>query len=752
MIDRLCSVATLNQAWDMVKAKGTSGGLDGVGIEDFQRQLHKELASLSAELRSGRWYPVPYLEVEVAKTKHPDESRRLGMLSVRDKVVQHALKLCIEPRMERLFVGNSYGYRPGKGALKAIRRLRAECTDKRYQYVLRLDIDNFFDSMDFDILRQRLSAIGLEPEIIRLIMLCVQMGRVRQFSMKWVDADIGVPQGAVISPLLSNLYLHSFDQFAVSRGVPYIRYADDFLFLCHSQQQAEDILRRTKDYLFSKLKLKLNEPAQIEPLSSSFEFLGIAMSGCQPTLTDAKRQELCRRISSLEIDANGLSARSKKSWDGICNYYAKLLPQDILSDFDNALVQCLIGAVERGSFPSKSSISSVMASLPYLSETFRKEKKQHDEDVLGHFFMLKNRSLQKDADDKNRKIIQQRKKEFRSQEVAASGLLVNKPGTFVGLTNRGITLSHKGKVLAYHQSENLSQIVITGAGVSLSSNIISFCTSRNIPIDFFDAQGTHLGSVITAKNIQGSHWAEQAAAPTVVRNNIAGLVIDGKLRNQLALLKYFHKYHKSRIPMLDGKMEAMDNAIKTFRQWRRTCPPSGEDFVAELRGYEGAAAVCYWDYIRMLMSDDDVAFENREHRGATDLFNSMLNYGYAILYARVWQALLAAQLNPFDGLVHSHQSGKPALVYDMVELFRCQVVDRVAISLVQKGQELEVRNGLLTDDTRQLLVKSIMERLARYEKCRGREMTMEQIMASQARDLAQAFCGTKRFKPYVAKW
>lgn len=96
--------------------------------------------------------------------------------------------------------------------------------------------------------------------------------------------------------------------------------------------------------------------------------------------------------------------------------------------------------------------------------------------------------------------------------------------------------------------------------------------------------------------------------------------------------------------------------------------------------------------------------------------------------------------------------GKPTLVYDLVEVFRSQVVDRVVISLIQKGQDLAVRNGLLTDKTRQLLVKSVMERLARYEKYQGQEMKMEQIIHSQARLLAKAFEGTDKFKPFVAKW
>ena len=107
---------------------------------------------------------------------------------------------------------------------------------------------------------------------------------------------------------------------------------------------------------------------------------------------------------------------------------------------------------------------------------------------------------------------------------------------------------------------------------------------------------------------------------------------------------------------------------------------------------------------------------------ATDLVNSMLNYGYAILYARVWQALLRAQLNPYDSLIHVRQSGKPTFVYDVVELFRAQAVDRVVFSLIQKKEPVDTTDGLLSKETKKLLAKNVTERLEKREKlfCRHR--------------------------------
>lgn len=752
MLTTLCSEATLYDAWNHIRTKGAAGGIDGINIIAFHEARRKEIPRLAQELQNGTWKPQPYMEIAVPKTKHPDELRHLGMTSMRDKVVQQALKTLIEPRLERLFRSCSYGYRPGKGAVKAIRRVISECRKQQSQWVLRLDIDNFFDSIDHSILQNRLVAAGLESEIVRLVMLCVAMGRVQSRSGEWIANDIGTPQGAILSPLLSNLYLNSFDQFADSREVPYIRYADDFLFLCPSEEHAFDLLHRTESHLKEKLHLSINQPPIISPISEGFDFLGITIKNATASITLDKREELCQRIWNFELTTDGLDRRCDKAWEGMRNYYAQLLPQDDLEHLDGVFTARMadIARTRYTDFPSQSAFRCVLAPIEFLSVQYRKQKKQWLDELVAFYRTACQSGEQAKNEKTNQKIIQQRKQEYRKKESEASGLLVNKAGTFIGLTSRGVTVSRKGQVLSQHHADNLSQIVITGNGVSLSSNLIGHCLNHRIPIDFFDAQGTHIGSIISARTIQNSLWQRQALAPEQLRNSLALSIIDGKIKNQYALLKYYHKYHKGHYPTLIKKKDAIESTVEQFKIWKKT--KHRDDLLQKLTGYESRVAIRYWDYIRELLSDDNIDFAQRTHRGATDLMNSMLNYGYAILYVRAWQALLAAGLNPFDGLIHTRAEGKPALVYDFVEIFRSQVVDRVIISLIQRGQNLEVRNGLLTDSTRQTLVKSIMERLARYEKYHGEETKLENIILLQAKLLAKAYKGDSDFKPYVAKW
>ena len=645
-------------------------------------------------------------------------------------------------------------YRPGKGATKAICRVLAECRNKKFKYVLRLDIDNFFDSIDHFLLRRRLVGTGTEEEIVRLIMLCMQMGKVKQKSREWTDTLLGTPQGAVLSPLMANLYLHSFDQFAISRCLPYIRYADDFLFLCESREQAQDLLEKTEQYLKEKLKLSLNQSPSILRLSEGFDFLGITVKDCQATISEKKRERICQRIMELELCDKGLTPHSERVWEGISNYYAQLLPENDLECFDAYLLMRLQTIVNEQPhlFSSKTALQYALGGISFLSPQYKARKKLYMGELVTDYASRKNKEQQLVSDLKNKQLIQQRKKEFRKLAAETSGLLVDKPGVFIGMTSRGISILEKGKVIAQHHAENLSHVVVTGKGVSMSSNFINFCLDRKIPVDFFDHHGKHIGTILTAKFIQSALWAKQSLASNELKNSIALGIIEGKIRNQYALLKYFNKYHKNHYPGLLPRMKSMEETVNAFKQWKQKIDITSVDFIQKLMGHEAQVAIRYWDYIRELVSDDEIDFKHREHQGAQDLTNSMLNYGYAILYARVWQALLAARLNPFESLIHVRQDGKPTLVYDMVEIFRSQVVDRMVISLIQKGQDLEVRNGLLTDQTRQLLVKSVMERLARYEKYQGEEMKMENIIMRQAKLLAKAFEGTDKFKPYLAKW
>jgi CRISPR-associated endonuclease Cas1 len=275
---------------------------------------------------------------------------------------------------------------------------------------------------------------------------------------------------------------------------------------------------------------------------------------------------------------------------------------------------------------------------------------------------------------------------------------------------------------------------------------------NKIPIDIFDFQGAHIGSFLSSKYLEISLWQKQAQASSTTNQMIALAIIDGKIKNQFGLIKYFHKYHKSTSAALTDRFNTVKEIFEKFHQFSKK--PVGEDekFYVDLNTYESSMAQRYWGYIRELLLDDQIGFESRVHKGATDVFNCMLNYGYAILYTRIWQTLLAVGINPYQSIIHHRHPGNPTLVYDVIEIFRSQAVDRIAISMVQKGTKPTVENGRLSEATKKQLSKNIVERLNRFEYYRGGSMRLINIIESQAQELADSFSTECKFKPYVAKW
>lgn len=754
LFNKLCQTSTLLQAWKTVKQKGSSGGIDGISIKDIDDEIGSHIGILQAELKACEWKPEPYLRISIPKKDN--ERRKLGLLCIRDKIVQQAIKMVIEPRFERVFVKNSYGYRPDKGHTKAIRFARHCCQNKKYPFILRLDIDNYFDTINHDILFSRLRPVIPDEEILRLVKLCVQMGNVNR-GCKWDESSLGVAQGSVLSPLLSNYYLHPFDQFILSKTPMYVRYADDFIICCESRKQAETLLDIGTSFLEKRLKLNLNTPV-ISEIKDGFEFLGVCIDNKKVSISKEKEEKLMCRIRELDWDGGAFNDTGLKHLQGIRNYYAPLLPQSCLVMFDDILISHLKQVITGRwkDISNKTTLLNALKDIDFYSEQSILHKGSIRGDLLSHYLAERSSHMSIENEIKNKKIIRQRKKEYRKKENEATELIINTYGTFIGVDAGGITLKVYGKrQTEIPPANNLSHITILGNGISMSSNAIGYCMQNKIPIDFFSNTGQHYASILSNSFLTYSLWQKQASMPQYLRALLAKKIIYGKLKNQKNLIKYFHKYHKTTSEELCGKYDIvlpkLESIINNVRQYEcRECDE--KDYHTLITGWEAAGALLYWDYIKNLISDDDVGFLYRERKGATDIVNSLLNYGYSILYARIWQAVLQRKLNPMDSVIHLPQHGKPTFVYDIIELFRSQVVDRVVVALVQKKEPLAIQKGKLTDKTKSLLVQNISERLNRYEVYRGRECRLCDIIRLQVREIAEFVSAGTNYKPYIAKW
>lgn len=749
LFSNLCQEHTLLAAWKFVKQKGSSGGIDGISIDSFEEELGMHLAQLKQALLAKSWQPEPYLRISIPKKEN--ERRTLGLLSIKDKIVQQAIKLLVEPRFEKMFVSNSYGYRPSKGPNKAIGFARACIQNKLFRFALRLDIDNYFDTIDHDILFRRVYPLVADDEVFRLMQLCVKMGMVNK-RWQWNEITQGVPQGAVLSPLLANHYLHSFDQFVLSRTKLYVRYADDFIIGCQTQEEAETLLSDCSTFLEQRLKLKLNTPV-ISDINEGVEFLGITLNKQGLSLSEEKSKQLTDRIQSVKWTGRCFNAEGLDALKGIQNYYATLLPQTYLLKLDDALLLHLQSFIKKcwREIPNKSVLLTALKEIPFFAEENVFKKHSLKAELLNAYLLARSADVQQANEQKNKKLISRRKKEYRQRENESTELVIHTYGTFIGVDHKGIKLKIMGKRRLVPPLSNLQHITVLCDGVSISSNALSYCMQKHIGIDFFSPVGKHVGSFLAPAFMHTSLWMKQAALSLEAKSRLAINLIIGKLKNQMNLIKYFHKYHKDGSETLKQKYaEILPKHANIILQVKSLVGNS--EYVSSLIQLEAKGAELYWGYIRELIKDDGVAFERRERRGASDLVNSLLNYGYSILYARIWQAVLRRKLNPTTSVIHTPQSGKPTFVYDIIELFRAQAVDRVVISLVQKKEPLALRDGRLDSNTKKLLVQNLAERINRYEKYRGVECRLCDIINFQVKEIADYIDSGAKYKPYIAKW
>lgn len=238
LMDKISAKRTLEVAWEQVKRNRGSAGVDRQSIGAFAAREEENLAEIARELRACEYRAKPVKRTWIEKPGR-SERRPLGVPTVRDRVVQTALKLVLEPIFEAKFAEKSYGFRPRRGCKDALREVQRQLESGRV-WVVDVDLASYFDSIPHETLMAR-----VEVEIADRRALELLRGYLKQGVMEGLDAWVpgaGTPQGAVISPMLANIYLNPLDQAMEAGGWSMVRYADDFVVMCASQAEAEAAL------------------------------------------------------------------------------------------------------------------------------------------------------------------------------------------------------------------------------------------------------------------------------------------------------------------------------------------------------------------------------------------------------------------------------------------------------------------------------------------------------------------------------
>lgn len=280
LIDKVYELKNLQSSFWKVWRNAGSAGIDGQSVKSFEAREEQQLQGLGEELRTQSYRPAAVKRVWIPKPGS-QEKRPLGIPVVRDRVVQTALRNVLEPIFERDFAAQSYGFRPGRGTREALRRVE-ELLEEGNHWVVDADIKGYFDSIPHQQLMEKIGKKISDGRVLKLIESYLKAG-VMETGKGWEATPEGTPQGGVVSPLLANIYLDELDWELARAGLQMVRYADDFVVLCRTEEEACGALERIRSWMDqAQLRLHPEKTKVVEATQrGGFDFLGYHFEGGQ---------------------------------------------------------------------------------------------------------------------------------------------------------------------------------------------------------------------------------------------------------------------------------------------------------------------------------------------------------------------------------------------------------------------------------------------------------------------------------------
>lgn len=650
LLDNLLSHASLTAAWRRVWENDGGPGADGVTLETFSQSILSELATLKREVRSETYFPGNLREIELPRPGR--QPRLLGVPCVRDRVLQTAAALVISPLIDPEFSPESHAYRPGHSVADAIAQVITARNDG-FLWVVDADISDYFDSIPHAALLERLAAALPDNSLHALFEIWLKTPTEVGLSLR--PRTGGLPQGAPISPLFSNLYLDRFDKRIAGANQRFVRYADDFVILCQSCDDAENALE-TADSLLREDGLELNySKTRLTTFAQGFDFLGIHFAGDtqKALIPDAER------------------------W---------LLPKEYQ--------------------PVPGLKDEISASAPYVSsqcETLRPL--------------------------------------INTVHVAQNGAYLHQRGG-------RIIVSREQKDLFEIPLEKLDQINVTQEGA------ISFAALREL-------LAKKISFVVSGGAGEPSGWLENLSGGNVALHRdqflraenkgfclqSASTFVVGKIKNSRLILRRYARFRPDADATADIDLSILER--------RAVSAPTLE----VLRGLEGAAARRYFAALKILLGET-WAFKQRNRRPPRDPVNTLLSYGYAILFQNVLTLVVRRGLHPHVGSLHAQSGDHPALVSDLMEEFRPIVVDAVVLKLCL-NQRIHPENFdynspefpcRLDKEGRRIFIQAIETKFDTPIKhpVNGKTTDLRRAIAAQVQHWAEYVTGrTKVYRPYV---
>ncbi len=697
---------------------------------EIEKYLTKErIGKAIGDFKKGEYAIKPAIKFKLSS------GRTISLIDPLDKLFEMHVNLYLQKFIDNYHQDNIYAFRRNKGAIKAIKRIVHEIKQKDLRFAVKLDIDKYFDNIDREHLLIKLQNHHFPQKLLRFIELCTNRGWLNK-KHRWIDSDKGIPQGAVISPALSNLYLRKLDCFVTERipEVFYIRYCDDLIFLSSHKGYLQNLIRILPDYLDKTCSLSFNKVNPIKNIiEDSIEYLGISINRKRLNISDEKYSEKLNEIEKIiysNADNYQKAAQEIKEkferWEA---YYGKILGKDWCKIISNIIQD--IKKKNIGKYLDE--IANILKEELNLKEEIKAQVSEYT----------------KPSKLSVKELIKQSKVDYYEKLSENSTIIIDTEKTFLGKSGLKLFIDCHGRKLRIPLIK-IRRIVISARwGVTISSSLIKTLAKEKVSTTFLGFDGQPYAYISSPERKQFNILAEQMKSRMDIRGfEIAKNIIIAKMKNQMHLIKYWRK-SKKRKKLFDKYAKAIIELIKEAKSLGFN---QDFDYAQKLMQLEAEAAANYWKAFAMVIKKYD--FQKRNRRGAKDPINCLLNYGYGFLRNHVNAALSTQGFDLTVSFLHKQFRNKPTLVFDIMEQFRQPFIDREIVALANKGKKIEIENGLLSDDSRKYLLKRLVKRFADAHELDGKIMTNSDIIDQNAEDLYHYILGKKEsYSAYVfSKW
>ena len=337
LMEEVCQRENMLQAYKRVKRNKGSPGVDGLTVPELLEHLESHWRNIKEQLLQGTYRPQPVRQVEIPKPN--GGSRKLGIPTVVDRLIQQAILQVLQKQWDPTFSENSYGFRPGRSAHQAITRAQQHIRSGR-EYVVDLDLEKFFDRVNHDILMGQVAKRVKDKRILRLIRRYLEAGLMQNGMVS--QRTQGMPQGGPLSPLLSNLLLDELDRELERRGHRFCRYADDCNIYVRSQRAGERVMKKVTRFLERRLRLKINQSKSAVAHPWERKFLGFTFSvghAAYIRVAPASVKRLRLRIRELTARSRGRSfmqvlGETSRYLQGWQSYYGIVIQPWLMKKLD----------------------------------------------------------------------------------------------------------------------------------------------------------------------------------------------------------------------------------------------------------------------------------------------------------------------------------------------------------------------------------------------------------------------------------